>query len=129
MNARIKLETSTNIPFSLTPILAYSLRNPQKKYTLTGHLDKVYSVCMSANGRYLVTCSADKTVRIWNMLRNSKEAVLTGHTGWVYSLCMSRDERFIISGSSDSTVRIWSVINKTQEAVLTGHKIVYFQSV
>jgi WD40 repeat protein len=52
---------------------------------------------MSVNGRYLVSCSADKTVSIWNMLRNTQEAVLTGHTGWVYSLCMSRDERFIVS--------------------------------
>jgi hypothetical protein len=103
-------------PNSLLPLQQYNNTS-----TFTKHTDTVYSVCMSGDGRWIVSGSYDETVRIWSLENKTQEAALTGHTSYVNSVCMSGDGRWIVSGSSDNTVRIWSVANKTQQAVLTGH--------
>jgi WD40 repeat protein len=76
---------------------------------------------MSGYGRWIVSGSGDKTVRIWSVENKNQEAILTGHTDSVRSVWMSGDERWIVYGSGEKPVRIWSVMNKTQEAVITRH--------
>ncbi|THU75288.1 WD40 repeat-like protein, partial [Dendrothele bispora CBS 962.96] len=62
----------------------------------------------SPDGRYIVSGSADKTVRVWDS--QTREVVgqpLQGHIGWVRSVAYSPDGRYIVSGSTDKTVRVW----------------------
>src|SRR5262245_61236825 len=37
------------------------------KLTLAGHSDPVYAISFSPDGKYIVTGSFDKTVRLWNV--------------------------------------------------------------
>jgi WD40 repeat protein len=109
-------ELSKQVNNSQLPLQQYN-----NSHTLTEHTDDVNSVSISGDGRWIVSGSLDKTVRVWSVAKKTQEAVLTGHTDEVRSVCMSGDGRWIVSGSYDSTVRIWSVAKKTQEAVFTGH--------
>ena len=102
----------------------------QVREPLTGHTGGVQSVAISPykldeNGggsaaRYIVSGSADKTIRIWNMETGQQVGEpLTGHTHGVQSVAISPyklDEngggsaaRYIVSGSSDKTIRIWNM--------------------
>jgi WD40 repeat protein len=57
---------------------------------LSGHTGCVNSVCMSHDGRFIISGSLDTTVRIWSLANKTQEAVLTGHTDFVNSVYESR---------------------------------------
>ena len=71
------------------------------------------SVCFSPDGKYLACGAEDKTIKLWDIERNTTAATLQGHTMDIYSLDFSNDGRFIVSGSGDKKARIWSVDKKT----------------
>ena len=77
---------------------------------LRGHEQGVWSVCVSADGRYIVSGSDDCTVRVWDAHTGTPLHTLVGHTGGVYSVCISRDGSTIASGSADKSVRVWDTV-------------------
>jgi len=87
--------------------------------TMIGHNGSVYSVIALPDGR-LVSCSDDKTLRIWNATTGDCETVLAGHDGVVNSVIALPDGR-LVSCSSDKTLRIWNATTGDCETVLAGH--------
>ena len=58
----------------------------------------------------LVTCSDDKTVKVWNLPQKSFRCSLLGHTNWVRACKFSPDTSHICaSGGDDGTLRLWDV--------------------
>ncbi len=70
--------------------------------------DWVHSVAISPDGRTVVSGSADKTIKVWDLASGSLKATLTGHSGWVFSVAISPDGRTVVSGSWDKTIKVWS---------------------
>ena len=66
----------------------------------------VFRLAYTPDGKRLVACSADKTVRVFE--GNSQKLSLSGHKDWVYSVGVSRDGKTIASGSWDGEVRLWN---------------------
>ena len=58
---------------------------------LTGHTDSVSSVAISQDGKYLISGSADATIKVWNLKERREEFTLTGHTSKVSSVAISQD--------------------------------------
>jgi WD40 repeat protein len=88
---------------------------------LEGHGGHVYAVCVSPEGRYAVSGSQDRTVRLWDLRAGKCVAVLEGHGGHVYAVCVSPEGRYAVSGSQDRTVRLWDLRAGKCVAVLEGH--------
>jgi tetratricopeptide (TPR) repeat protein len=88
-------------------------------HTLRGHSHIIYAVIELMDGR-IVSCSEDKTIKIWNLTDYSCEQTLTGHKRGVYSLVTLPDGR-IASGSGDKTIKIWNIGSSTCEKTLRGH--------
>ena len=89
--------------------------------TLGNHSRIVNSIDFSADGKYIASGSADKTIRTWDVrLREPAAGPLTGHTGSVFSVAYSTDGKTIASGSSDTTVRIWDSVTGLL-STLRGH--------
>ena len=80
-----------------------------ESYSLSGHADQVHSVAYAPNGRLLVSASADRTVRVWNMADRREQMVLPGHTGTVYQAVFNPNSTRIASASQDGTVRVWDI--------------------
>ncbi|KAK5171546.1 hypothetical protein LTR04_002018 [Oleoguttula sp. CCFEE 6159] len=81
---------------------------PHPEHLEERHKECVY--CIQFSGKYLVSGSRDKTLRIWNM--DTQRLImppLKGHTASV--LCLQFDERpeedIVISGGSDADVILW----------------------
>ncbi|EJD02307.1 WD40 repeat-like protein [Fomitiporia mediterranea MF3/22] len=69
---------------------------------------QVCSVAYSPSGRWIVSGSDDKTIRIWDAETGAPiREPLRGHDDWVRSVGFSPDGRHIVSGSDDKTIRIW----------------------
>ncbi|MUH00871.1 NACHT domain-containing protein [Scytonema sp. UIC 10036] len=76
---------------------------------LSGHKNRVWSVCWSPCGRTLASGSQDGTVRLWDVEQGKCLKVLQGHTNEVWSVSWSTDGHSLVSGSTDETVKFWDV--------------------
>jgi len=79
----------------------------------------IFKVLLLKDGRF-VTCSADKTIRIWNFNKSIPEKVLTEHTGSVNNIILLRNGR-LCSASQDKTIKIWNIEDATCERTLSGY--------
>ncbi|KAJ3311842.1 Mitochondrial fission protein [Boothiomyces sp. JEL0838] len=75
--------------------------------TYFGHMDTIECLDFESPFGHLVTGSADKTLRVWDMSSHKCLGVLEGHTGWVRTVQMSGYT--VMSGSGDHTVNMWDI--------------------
>ena len=74
-----------------------------------GHSELVNSVTISPDGKYIVSGSGDKTIKIWDIKTGECLNTLEGHSYWVNSVTISPDGKYIVSGSRDKTIKIWDI--------------------
>ncbi len=85
--------------------------------TLKGHKDSVYDLVFTPDGRYLISTSADKTVKIWDVKKKKLIRTLEGHGDIVTSVDVSKNGKFIATGSWDGSINVWDL--KTGELLTT----------
>jgi len=74
---------------------------------LIGHEMRVRSVDFSSDDKRLVTSSADKTARVWDLETRQTILRLHGHGDRVRSAVFSPDDQMIVTVSADHTARLW----------------------
>jgi hypothetical protein len=74
-----------------------------------GHGGPIFKLVRHPKQPLLLTCSADKTVRVWNEDSGAQVRVLNGHTDYVYAVAVSPDGNLIASGSWNGEVKVWQV--------------------
>jgi Prp8 binding protein len=96
-------------------IMLWDVAGESKNYNvLNGHKNGVLEVKWSSSSS-LVSCSADKTVAIWDAIKGVRTRKLTDHSGIVNSCSIARDTPNIFaSGSDDCTAIIWDQRSKRQ---------------
>ena len=95
-----------------------------KPDTFLGHSNQVLSVALSADGRFIVSGSADKTLKLWNIHERREEYAFTGHTDFIWSVALSADCKLIASGSEDKTVKLWSIQERKEECTFSHTDVV-----
>ena len=66
-------------------------------------------MALSADGRWALSGSEDKTLRLWDVNSGKCLRTFEGHTKTVKSVALSADGRWALSGSHDKTLRVWDV--------------------
>ncbi|KAG2756665.1 hypothetical protein P692DRAFT_20714972 [Suillus brevipes Sb2] len=80
---------------------------------MQAHTRSVWAAAFFEDGRRVVTCSSDRTLRIWDVERGAQVGwPFEGHSDKVYSVAVSPDNRRIASGGRDKTIIIWDVESK-----------------
>ncbi|CAJ0960932.1 unnamed protein product, partial [Mesorhabditis belari] len=97
----------------------WNVDEAQPALTLTGHMDRVTTSEVSDDGKYIVSGSSDRTVRVWCGQTGAQRHVLQGHTSQVW--CMSLHGTTLVSGSCDGTLRVWDIVDGKCLHILTGH--------
>ncbi|KAJ1465856.1 hypothetical protein T484DRAFT_1863276, partial [Baffinella frigidus] len=77
--------------------------------TIGEHEDEVNAVAFSRCGKWVVSGSQDKTIKICHAGTGEVESTLAGHSDWVNSVAISADGKRVVSGSDDNTVKIWDM--------------------
>ena len=117
---RVKGETVKIIP------------DPKIDREFKGHSKPVYSVKFSADGKLLVSCGQDSTVRVWDFetgapltsFRSNGE--IRGHGEEVTAALFLPDGKRLLSASHDKSVREWYLdgyeeLRTLRDPVLEGH--------
>lgn len=94
-----------------------------------GHTGKIKDVMFTRDGRYLVSASYDKTVRVWrtwgtSLVRTIRGQVGPGADGRIYAAALSPDDRYLalsVREGDRHLIRLLDFQSEAVLAVLSGH--------
>ncbi|KAK2098930.1 Transcription initiation factor TFIID subunit 5 [Saguinus oedipus] len=93
--------------------------SPYGYYFVSGGHDRVAR--FHPNSNYVATGSADRTVRLWDVLNGNCVRIFTGHKGPIHSLTFSPNGRFLATGATDGRVLLWDIGHGLMVGELKGH--------
>jgi len=124
------LEDSQIIVDALASIAKSSLSSSKNKTSvptsvstnLTGHTMEINAISFNLNGNLMVSCSQDKTIRLWDTGSWTLNATLTGATQGINYACINVSDDLVLVCSNDKAARLWNVAGGRLRQTLTGHQ-------
>lgn len=89
--------------------------------TFEGHIDNITSIAASPGGKYILSGSADNTIRLWEKSNGREIREFNGHSNTVTSIAFSSNGQLVASGSEDNTIKLWQVATGREIRTLSGH--------
>jgi WD40 repeat protein len=80
--------------------------------TMRGHTDYVYGVAHLPGGKRIITCSADGSLRLWDLESGAQiggEWRDEGDKAGIKTMALSPNGKTLACGSNDGTVSLWNV--------------------
>ncbi|KAL1830284.1 protein pleiotropic regulatory locus 1 [Daucus carota subsp. sativus] len=85
-------------------------RAPWKNYrVISGHLGWVRSVAFDPSNEWFCTGSADRTIKIWDVVTGNLKLTLTGHIEQIRGLAVSKRHTYMFSAGDDKQVKCWDL--------------------
>ena len=96
------------------------------------HSSRLADACSQSEYSYLVSGSRDKTVKLWDPLKNTCLATFTCHDNWVRSVLLHPNGKYIISCSDDKSIRVVDIKVGTDQPfgslfLIPNHLVVTFR--
>ncbi|PGH23281.1 hypothetical protein AJ80_02697 [Polytolypa hystricis UAMH7299] len=107
--------------------------SPTNSHRLFGHSGPVYAVAFApsiaspenaevkTNTRWLLSSSADKTIRLWSLDLWQCMVIYKGHAQPVWDLAWGPYGHYFVSASMDKTARLWVTDRVRQQRIFAGH--------
>ncbi|GAY44330.1 hypothetical protein CUMW_081340 [Citrus unshiu] len=89
--------------------------------SLKGHSGPVYSASFSPLGDFILSSSADTTIRLWSTKLNANLVCYKGHNYPVWDVQFNPQGHYFASSSHDRTARIWSMDRIQPLRIMAGH--------
>ncbi|MGD8383029.1 MAG: caspase family protein [Syntrophobacterales bacterium] len=96
-------------------------KSKMKPVVQIGHSAPVTSVEFSPCGRYVLSGSKDKTVKLWDIATGREIRTFKGHSDVVSSARFTPDGRYIVSSSWDRSIRLWDIATGLEVRVSEEH--------
>jgi len=87
-----------------------------------GHTGAILSVDFSPDGRYILSGSADKTLKLWEIATGREIKTFAGHASPVVSVAMGGNGGYALSASNDNTVYLWNITSGEKEEIWGDHR-------
>lgn len=77
---------------------------------------------LSLDAQFALSCSWDKTLRLWDLNTGRAERQFVDHKKDVLSVAFSADNRQIVSGSRDRSIKLWNTLGHCKYTITDeGH--------
>jgi WD40 repeat protein len=90
--------------------------------TLSNHTEEVTTMVVTSDGRYILSGSGEKTIKVWDLESGREIITLKGHTGWISAMALTSDDKYLISGCNDGSLKVWDIRYWRELFTLPGHK-------
>jgi WD40 repeat protein len=92
--------------------------------TLRDHVDSIYALAFTPDGKRLVSGAADRSVKIWDVSSGARLYTLSDPTDGINTLVLSPDGSRVAAGGLDKTIRVWKLGEKKGQwkSVLIAHE-------
>ncbi|KAJ6318166.1 hypothetical protein OIU76_013666 [Salix suchowensis] len=97
------------------------VKKMQNVKRVRGHRNAVYCAIFDRSGRYVVTGSDDRLVKIWSMETAFCLASCRGHEGDITDLAVNSNNTLVASSSNDFIIRVWRLPDGMPISILRGH--------
>lgn len=87
------------------------------KATKAYYKSRVESGKGDKGGMFVVSCSRDRTIRLWFPFDGVCVKTLRGHENWVRDVAFHPSGRYIISCADDASIRVWDLNKAGRQAV------------
>lgn len=106
---------------------------PSSSRRLIGHAGPVYAISFSpstanpdptgppTNSQCLLSCSEDKTIRLWSLDTYTCLVAYRGHDNPIWDVCWGPYGHYFLTASNDRTARLWSTDHIEPLRLLVGH--------
>ncbi|KAI1316959.1 Transcription initiation factor TFIID subunit 5 [Mortierella claussenii] len=88
---------------------------------LIGHAGPVFGASFSPDNKYLITCSEDKTARLWSTNTLTNLVCYKGHNYPVWDVDFGPQGFYFATASHDRTARLWSCDHIYPLRIFAGH--------
>jgi WD40 repeat protein len=78
----------------------------------------VNRIAVSDDNQTLITASADKTVRLWDLTTQTSQAILEGHQSYVNTLRV--DGPYLWSADADKVILVWDLQQRAPLRQING---------
>lgn len=76
---------------------------------LRGHLEDIYDLCWSADGRHIISGSVDNSAIMWDVTKDQKLCIFNEHKSFVQGVTWDPLNEYIATMSTDRSCRVYSV--------------------
>jgi WD40 repeat protein len=90
-------------------------------HTLLGHEGLITALAFSPDNGRLVSGSADKTARIWNLGDSKEIAKFAAHTNTVTAVAFAPNGQQLVSGAADNVLKLWNAADGVEQKNFAGH--------
>ncbi len=97
----------------------FGIPSGEHRATWKAHDDTIYAMNLSPDGSRLLTGSADKLVKLWELESREQAAVFEGHTNHVLAVAFDHDGGRIASAGADQEIKLWD-LDSTEQIISIG---------
>lgn len=76
---------------------------------LIGHDKLIQSVCISRDGKWVLSGGEDKALKLWDVQTGQCLNTYSAHERAIISARLSKDSRYALSGSEDGVMKLWDL--------------------